>query len=691
VAVASSPTSIEAVDDRVLVVACREGDDEAFAELVHRYHDTLRRQAQRRLRNVVDVDDAVQETFLRAFRSLHRVDLVEDAALGPWLARILANVCTDQAARQRRQAVVAERLAVQTPRSSESPEVDPVTAAALHRGLQALPEGHRQAFLLRAVADLPYRAIAERLGITEETARTRVLRARTTFRQDLARQGLPAAVPFGVLAGLLAGVRRGLGVPARLISRLLPSRSGRLAEAHAAHAQAMGAAPVTTGLLGQALSGTTSSVVAQGAQLCTQLCLQAATSPVVQGAVAIGTTGTGRGSLVVGLAATLATAGALALPTHAAPPSDHRLAPAAVSSASSPGASSGDPTLAVGPGLVPDGSGTIGTSSSGSAGTAGSSSAPGAAGSGSQAVTSTGSSGTPSTGPATSEGTSTRTSPAPSTPSTPVLPAWVQLAASAAAPASSPPVTTKHQQTTTSAAPTTNGSPTGTSDPATAPSTTASSSPAATSSPSSSSSSSSSSSTPAAPLVASPFPAVCTTLPGSSTAQPVAPPPIEATTLAGLVQGGPFDLIGSPAEPSLSEVIDGQPEIPGPGPISLRVQIAGCLGTSQGELLLTVTDPSGSEALLAGALVGSELEPQAPAPTRTESTSGTASPAGPSEAPQPQTGDFFFRGTVSSVAGSSTPLGDTSEFVALVQVTEPTNTLTLSVVLLDPTTSGTGS
>src|SRR3978361_835734 len=76
------------------------GDTIAFELLADRYRDPLRGLAMRILRNVDDANDAVQETFLRAFRAIRHVDA--DRPIKPWLSRICTNCCVD-AVRSRRQ------------------------------------------------------------------------------------------------------------------------------------------------------------------------------------------------------------------------------------------------------------------------------------------------------------------------------------------------------------------------------------------------------------------------------------------------------------------------------------------------------------------------------------------------------------------------------------------------------------
>jgi RNA polymerase sigma-70 factor (ECF subfamily) len=676
------------VGDRVLVAACRDGDQEAFVELVHRYHDSLCRQARRRLANVVDVDDAVQETFLRAYRSLHRVELADDTPLGPWLARILANVCTDQAARERRQAELAERAGPLDPQVTAPVEVDPPTALALQRGLRALPAPQRQAFLLRAVADLSYREIAERLGTTEENARARVVRARAALRQDLARQGLPAAVPLGALALLRQGGHRLARGFLRVLGSLRPGgRGARLAEAHAAQAQqALGAAgPAATSLLAQGSSGAATSLLAQGAQLCTQVCLQAATSPVVQGAVALASAGTGRGTLVAGLAATLATAGALALPAttaHAAPPSGPSVVSAlraAPSSTAIPGSSATSGSTSgneAGSSTVSDVIG-LGTPAGGVA----TNDQTTAGGSGSSAGIASSADAAPPTGPVV----------APSSPAAPVVPSWAEQAAAIAtsprATTTGPLGTTTSTKTSSSSATSSTSSATGNSSGSVPRSTSSTGLPyAATSGTPKQGDNLGSSPAGRIPVAGGSstyvFPSQCTTLPGDLGTTPAAPPPLGVSELAGLAAGGPFDVTGSLSQPQVNDVVDISSVGIRWGSEAVQFSISACLGTQSGLLVGRATASNGGQVLLTAGLVDSEPNL---APSGATPSSNPATAASPAATDQASTWDFLFRGSVDAVAGASDPAFDqVTQFVALVQVTQPTDTLSFDIVFVQP-------
>ena len=87
-----------------LAKLARNGDRNAFAELVELYKDKIFHLAYRMLNNKQEAEDAVQETFLRVYTNLHRYD--ENQKFSTWIFRIGTNLCIDKL-RRRKQHVLA--------------------------------------------------------------------------------------------------------------------------------------------------------------------------------------------------------------------------------------------------------------------------------------------------------------------------------------------------------------------------------------------------------------------------------------------------------------------------------------------------------------------------------------------------------------------------------------------------------
>ena len=159
---------------RPLLDAAREGDDVAVRRLVRETQPMVWRVCTA-LGSAGEEDDLVQETYLRALRSLGQYR--GDAPVLPWLLSIARNVCADHVRRRVRQRRLVDRLTMHAP--------DPVGghvatggAAALGDLVDQLTPDRREAFVLTQIVGLSYEEAADTIGCPIGTIRSRVARAR---------------------------------------------------------------------------------------------------------------------------------------------------------------------------------------------------------------------------------------------------------------------------------------------------------------------------------------------------------------------------------------------------------------------------------------------------------------------------------------------------------------------------------
>jgi RNA polymerase sigma-70 factor (ECF subfamily) len=184
-----------AEDDLVALVA--NGDHAAFERLMRRHNRRLYRVARAVLRDDAEAQDALQDAYLAAYRSMHRFR--GDASLSTWLSRLVLNECLGRMRRtQRREKVipmVSSGLDAYTEsalaRDADLPDhvFDRARLRALiERKLDALPEDFRLVFVLRCVEELSVEETSAVLGIPEATVRSRHFRAKSLLRESLARE-----------------------------------------------------------------------------------------------------------------------------------------------------------------------------------------------------------------------------------------------------------------------------------------------------------------------------------------------------------------------------------------------------------------------------------------------------------------------------------------------------------------------
>ena len=182
--------AMTSLDERLLVEAHNGGDADTFASIVNEYSSSLYAHAMMRLGEARAAEDAVQETFLRAYRAMPRFD--GEFHLRAWLHRILTNVCFDEGDRRRREVRTFDRMAsLADPVAPPPDEVLDLDRASAQRevasALASLPEAYREALELRYVEQLSFRQVADATGVTEENAQAHVHHGRAALRRLIER------------------------------------------------------------------------------------------------------------------------------------------------------------------------------------------------------------------------------------------------------------------------------------------------------------------------------------------------------------------------------------------------------------------------------------------------------------------------------------------------------------------------
>jgi RNA polymerase sigma-70 factor, ECF subfamily len=175
----------EAAEEREWVRRCRQGDEEAFRELLRRYRGRALFLAAQILRDRTEAEDVVQEAFLRVFRSIGKFR--GDASFYSWLYRIVVNFCLDRGRRAAARSTFALDQDQDVSDAADSREgFGPGTVETrmqVHALLAQLGEDLRITLLLREVVGFSYEEIAHQLGVPIGTVRSRLSAAREQFRR----------------------------------------------------------------------------------------------------------------------------------------------------------------------------------------------------------------------------------------------------------------------------------------------------------------------------------------------------------------------------------------------------------------------------------------------------------------------------------------------------------------------------
>lgn len=186
---ALQPATPEPPDDRQAVAAVVAGRLEFFAVIVRRYNEQLYRIGMAYLGHHEQAEDAMQNTYLQAFRHLRRYR--GEAKLGTWLTRIMINECLTTLRRRRRFKL--EPLDEQAPIPDErAPRAgDGLRRAELRGAVEAavaqLPRHLRTVYLLRQVQNLSVQETAACLRLSPANVKVQLHRARERLKHELLR------------------------------------------------------------------------------------------------------------------------------------------------------------------------------------------------------------------------------------------------------------------------------------------------------------------------------------------------------------------------------------------------------------------------------------------------------------------------------------------------------------------------
>ncbi len=192
----ASPFDLPETDEAALVARLKSDDESAYEEVVRRFGPRMLSVARRLLSQDQDAQDALQDAFLSAFKSIDKFK--EDARLATWLHRIVVNAALMKLRTKRRkpETTIDDLL----PKYNEdghrrgsgdwrvthdtAVQTSEVREQVLH-AIDMLPELYREILLLRDIEELSTEETAQQLEITEGAVKTRLHRARLALRELL--------------------------------------------------------------------------------------------------------------------------------------------------------------------------------------------------------------------------------------------------------------------------------------------------------------------------------------------------------------------------------------------------------------------------------------------------------------------------------------------------------------------------
>lgn len=176
------------LDEDTLVAGAKDGDKNAYAELVRRYQQVAVRVAYLVSGSEADAEDIVQDAFVKAYATLGRFEL--GRPWGPWLLRIVRNEALNRRRRSGRQTRLALRMAIDPVSGDAAPSPEAAVVAGeeqrrLLRAVESLPTKQRDVIVCRYFLELSEDETGRSLGIATGTVKSRAARALKAIRLNL--------------------------------------------------------------------------------------------------------------------------------------------------------------------------------------------------------------------------------------------------------------------------------------------------------------------------------------------------------------------------------------------------------------------------------------------------------------------------------------------------------------------------
>jgi len=188
--ISNAVSSVTEQDEAQFVAASKQGDQDAFAQLVQRYQRRIFNLVFRMLQHYEEACEVTQEAFLAAWQGLP--SFRGDACFSTWLYRIAYN-CALKQLEQRKHDIALQVVVQAEPVVASSCREEPVDAALerharqalVHEHLSELPAKYRIVLVLRHLQEMTYEEMAEILSMPIGTIKTHLFRARNLLKERL--------------------------------------------------------------------------------------------------------------------------------------------------------------------------------------------------------------------------------------------------------------------------------------------------------------------------------------------------------------------------------------------------------------------------------------------------------------------------------------------------------------------------
>jgi RNA polymerase sigma-70 factor, ECF subfamily len=177
-------------DDQI-IVGCLEGKRKSYNLLFKNYAPVMLGVCMRYCKNRIDAEDVMQDGFIKVFTQIHKFR--SEGSFEGWIKRIMINAAIDNYQSNLKHAFHEDVDEIgQSPLLTDNPDEDDdlpdelnIPREKLMQMIQDLPDGYRMVFNLYAIENYNHKDIASLLGISENTSKSQLMKARKALRKKI--------------------------------------------------------------------------------------------------------------------------------------------------------------------------------------------------------------------------------------------------------------------------------------------------------------------------------------------------------------------------------------------------------------------------------------------------------------------------------------------------------------------------
>ena len=181
------------MSEEQIIEKIKKGDKQLYEQIVRKYNQRLYRVARAIIRNESDIEDVIQDTYLKAYLALAKFE--NRSQFSTWITRILINNANERLRKRDRETTVDNFVEMQEKFESSSEKESPHFTVSnnelkkvLEEAIDSLPENLRTVYMLREVEGMSVAETSECLGLSEENVKTRLHRAKAFLKDELYRR-----------------------------------------------------------------------------------------------------------------------------------------------------------------------------------------------------------------------------------------------------------------------------------------------------------------------------------------------------------------------------------------------------------------------------------------------------------------------------------------------------------------------